>query len=258
MRAATKAALALTALALLSAPPARAQRPAAPREAQVPFRVGEVLTYDVSWSAVLVAGTATAQVVEKKASSSSTAYSLVVEGRPVPLLARLYNLYYKMDSLLDSVTLLSQRGTLYSEEGQDRALGMTRFDRSARRAFYERQSGTTDKVDFPIPAGTQDGLAAFYTIRNRAFKIGERFSLPVADSGSMFTVQVEVAAPELVKVPVGEFSSWNLKAAITDAQGQPVWKNIGVWISNDARRMPVKLQAELPVGNFALVLREAR
>jgi hypothetical protein len=68
---------------------------------------------------------------------------------------------------------------------------------------------------------------------------------------------VDVAAPVQVKVPLGEFAAWNLKAGITDAQGQPVWKNIVVWISNDARRLPVKLQAELPVGQFVLALREA-
>ena len=246
-------------LASLSQPPAAlAQRAAAAREAAVPFRVGETLTYDVSWSSVLVAGTATAQVIEKKASSPSAAYAIVVDGRPVPLLARLYNLHYKMDTLIDSFTMLSQRGSLLSEEGADKTFVSTRFDRTARRAFYERQSATIEKADFAIPAGTQDGLAVLYALRARTFKTSEHFTMPVADGGSMYTVQVEVAAPEPVKVPVGEFSAWNLKAAISDAQGQPVWKNIAVWISNDTRRLPVKLQAELPVGNFVLALKEMR
>lgn len=261
MRVVTKAALGLAVLTSLLAPAALdAQRGAAPREAPVPFRVGEALTYDVSWSAVLVAGTATAQVVEKTPSSpaSASAYSIVVEGRPVPIVARLYNLYYRMESLLDSATLLSQRGTLHSEEGNDKTTGATRFDRAARRAFYDRQTETGTKVDFPIPAGTQDGLAAFFAIRAHLFKAGERFAVPIAESGALFTVQIDVAQPETVRVPVGEFSAWSLKAGITDAQGQPVWKNIAVWISNDARRLPVKLQAELPVGSFVLVLREAR
>src|SRR5262245_20180308 len=117
MRIGTASALGLTVLALMSSPVTLdAQRTAAaPREASVPFKVGETLSYDVSWSAVLVAGNATARVVENK----GDAYALVVEGRPVPMLARLYNLYYRMESLLDSGTLLSQRGVLYSEEGSD-------------------------------------------------------------------------------------------------------------------------------------------
>ena len=166
MRFGTTAALGLAVLASLSAPfAARAQRGAVGRDAGVPFKVGETLTYEVSWSAVLVAGTATATVVERKPSFNSTAYFILVEGRPVPLLQKLYNLYYKMDSLVDTVSLLSQRGSLYSEEGSDKRLGTTRFDRPARRAFYELQKEKLEKSDFPIPAGTQDGLAALYTDR---------------------------------------------------------------------------------------------
>lgn len=255
MRVVRTAALALAVLAVSSGSPVvHAQRATVAREPAVPFTVGETLTYDVSWSSMLVAGTATARVIERK----GPAYAIVADGRPVPLLARLYTLYYKMETLLDSVTLLSQRGSLYSEEGAAKTTGTTRFDRTARRAFYERQSDTIERADFPIAAGTQDGLAVLYALRGRTFKTGERFATPVADSGSMYTVQVAVAAPTPVKVPAGEFSAWSLTAAINDAQGQPVWKNIGVWISNDARRLPVKLQAELPVGSFVLALKEVK
>jgi hypothetical protein len=254
----TLTAATLAALASLAAPPpVNAQRATARSEAAVPFKAGETLTYDVSWSSLLVAGKATATVVEKKPSSSSTAYYIVAEGRPLPLLARLYKLYYKMDTLIDSFTLLSQRGSLYSEEGAAHQLDSTRFDRTTRRAFHERQQETTAAGDFPVPANAQDGLAALYAVRTRAFRAGEGFTTPVADSGALYTVKVDVAAPVQVKVPLGEFAAWNLKAGITDAQGQPVWKNIVVWISNDARRLPVKLQAELPVGQFVLALREA-
>ena len=259
MRSAKAAALGLVVLASLSSPfAANAQRAAARREAVVPFKVAETLTYEVSWSSVLVAGTATATVIEKKPSFNSTAYYMVAEGRPVPLLQKLYNLYYKMDTLVDSVTLLSQRGSLYSEEGSDHKLGSTRFDRNARRAYYELQSETLQTSNFAIPPGAQDGLATLYTLRGRRFKAGETFSTPVADSGAMYSVPVRVGAPEQVKVPAGEFSAWPLKAEILDAQNQPVWKNIAVWISDDPRRLPVRLQAELPVGNFVLALREAR
>jgi hypothetical protein len=231
---------------------------AARREASVPFKVGETLTYEVSWSSVVVAGLATATVVEKKPSFNSTAYYIVVEGRPVPLLQKIYNLYYKMDTLVDSFTALSHRGALYSEEGSDHRLGSTTFDRNARRAHYELQTDKVEKSDFPIPAGTQDGLAALFIVRGRAFKAGEAFTLPVADSGAMYTVPIQVGAPEQIKVPAGDFTAWPLKAEILDAQNQAIWKNIAVWISTDPRRLPVRLQAELPVGNFVLALREAR
>jgi hypothetical protein len=81
--------------------------------------------------------------------------------------------------------------------------------------------------------------------------------MPVTDSGALYSVEVSVGAPEPVRVPLGEISAWMLKGVIKDSDGQPVWSNIGVWISNDVRRLPVKLQADLPIGSFVLALREA-
>ena len=96
----------------------RAQREGAKHvERPVPFKIGETLTYDVAWSSLVTAGTAAATIKEKKASFNSTAYYIVAEGRPTPIVAKLYSLYYKLDTLLDSYTLLPQRGSVYSEEG---------------------------------------------------------------------------------------------------------------------------------------------
>ena len=267
MRFAAAAALGLLALTVPAAsqPPSQPPRPPTstgrtqtPPEPAVPFTVGETLAYDVSWSSFLVAGTATTTIKEKRPSYDSIAYYVVAEGRPLPMLARLYNLYYKMDTLVDSRTLLSQRGSLYAEEGADHRLATTRFDRAARRAFFEVQSEQAAKSDYAVPPGTQDGLAVLYALRTRAFKAGDRVATPVADGGSLYTVSAEIAAPETVRVPLGEFSAWNLKVSIADGQGQAAWKNVAIWISNDARRLPVKMQAELSIGHFVLALREAR
>jgi hypothetical protein len=256
------AAAAVLGLLVLSPPVASQPQPPVqrrpPAEAAVPFRVGETLVYDVSWSSFLVAGTATATVQDKRSSGGSTAYYIVTEGRPLPLLARLYNLFYKMDALVDSRTLLSQRGSLYSEEGDDHRLAATRFDRTMRRVFFELQAGRTERVDYAVPQGTQDGLGMLYALRARALKAGDRVVTPVADGGSLYTLSASVAAPEAVRVPFGQVSAWPLTVGIADQQGQPVWKDVAVWISNDARRLPVKLQAELPIGQFVLALRDAR
>jgi hypothetical protein len=239
-----------------SKPPAKT--PAAPsREATVPFRVGETLTYAVSWSQFLTAGTAVAKVIEKKPSSGSTAYSIIADGRPLPLVARFYPVYYKMETLLDSFTILAHSTSMYSEENGRPHQTNTRFDRAVRRAFYDVPAEPSLKDDFEIPANAQDGLATLYAIRSHAFKAGERFSIPVADDGSLYSVEFETRAPERVRVPLGDIDAWSLRITILDAQQQPAASNSGVWISTDARRLPVKLQSDLAIGSFVLALRAA-
>jgi hypothetical protein len=246
-------------------PPPAARRaapapPAAQRaDAVVPFRVGETLTYDVAWSNYLVAGSAVSRVVEKRPTNNSTAYYIVAEGRPIPLIARFYAVYYKMDSLLDTVSTLSQRTSLYTEEGSRKRSSATTFNRSARRAQFEMQGESAPvKDEFAIPQNVQDGLATLYTLRTRTFKAGDRVTIPVADEGSLYTANFDVSGPETIKVPMGQVDAWKLRITILDGANQPVGQNIGAWISTDARRLPVRLQADLPVGNFGLALRSAQ
>jgi Protein of unknown function (DUF3108) len=238
------------------APPARA--PAAQRiERQVPFTVGETLTYDVSWSSYLTAGTASVAVREKKPSYNSTAYYIVAEGRPTPLLSRLYTLYYKLDTLLDSYTLLPQRGSVYSEEGKRHRFKTTQFDRSARKIFFEYRADTTVKADFPTSAVTQDALSAIYVLRAIPMKAGDRMTMPVSDNGINYKVQVEVGGQERVRTALGDQSGWKLKLSVFDDKNVTVGRNVAIWIGDDARRLPLKLQADLPVGSFNLTLRSA-
>ena len=74
----------------------------------------------------------------------------------------------------------------------------------------------------------------------------------------MYNLRLTVGAVERVQVPFATVNAWGYKGFITDSEGQPVWDNIAIWISSDARRLPVKLQADLPVGSFVLALREVR
>ena len=238
-------------------PPAKTA--AAPRaDRAVPFAVGETLSYDISWSSYLTAGSATTTVKDKRPSFNSTAYYIVAEGRPTPLLSKLYSVYYKIDSLLDSATLLPQRGSVYSEEGKRHRFKTTQFDRAAKKVLFEYKSDTTVKAAFATSAVTQDALSAIYVLRSIPLKAGEKMTMPITDNGINYKVQFEAGGSEKIRTPRGDQEVMKIRLSVFDDRNQPVGKNIAIWLSDDARRLPVKLQADLPVGSFNLVLREVR
>jgi hypothetical protein len=105
---------------------------------------------------------------------------------------------------------------------------------------------------------TQDALSAIYVLRALPLKPGEKMTMPVTDNGINYRVQFEAGAVEQVRAPIGERSAIKIRLSVADDKNQPVGKNIAIWISDDARRLPVKLTAELPVGSFNLLLREAK
>jgi len=240
-------------LASLALAPASART-----EREVPFNVGETLTYDVSWSSYLTAGTATTTVKEKRASANSTAYYIVAEGRPTPLLSKLYSLYYKLDTLVDSYSLLSQRGSVYSEEGRRHRYKTTEFDRAAKKVFFEYKSDTVAKADFATSAVTQDALAAFYVLRTMPLKPGDHMTMPVSDDGDTYALRIDVVGRERLKTVIGTLDAWKMAMSLTDNKGQAVGRPIAFWMSADARHVPVRIQTELAVGSFNLTLREIR
>ena len=227
-------------------------------EVRVPFKSGELLSYDVSYSTYVTAGTVTLNVQNKRPSFNSTAYYVVAEARPTPLVAKLYTLYYKADVLMDVYTLLPQRAGVYSEEGQRHQMKVTTFNNEGRKATFENVTAKNGKREFSVPAFTQDALSAVYVIRALPLKVGSRETIPVSTGGRAYRAQVSVEGTESLTTPAGPFQTFRLRTSLSAEDGQPSGRPIHLWISDTPSRLPVKLQSELRVGSFNLTLREAR
>jgi hypothetical protein len=241
---------------------APAAAPAAPTAAapsadrKVPFRPGETLTYDVSWSNYLTAGVATLTVRDKRPSGQSSAYYIVAEGKPTGLVSSLYTLYYKADTLLDSRSLLPERGSIYSQEGSRQRTRTTRFDHAAQRADYEFKTGTTVRSTVPLPKYAQDALSSIYALRAVPLRENARLSMPVCDGGKVYRVQFAIGGIESVQAPAGRTPAYRITLSIADAAGRAAGRPITLWVSADERRVPLKLQADLAVGSITMTLRQ--
>ena len=153
---------------------------------------------------------------------------------------------------------LSSSVSIYSEEGKRHRFKTTQFDRAAKKVLFEYKSDTDVKADFATSAVTQDALSAIYVLRAIPLKTGDRMTMPVTDSGINYMVQFDVGAVERVRTPMGEQSALKVRLIIFGDRNQPVGRNVAIWMSEDARHLPVKLQVDLPVGSFNLLLREAK
>lgn len=232
--------------------PAPKAPPAAKRELPVPFAPGETLTYDVSWSSTLTAGTATLRVAEKKPSFNSVAYYIVAEGRPSALLSKLYTLYYKVDSLLDVYSLLPQRASIYSEEGKRHRMKSTMFDHAKKTAEYQVETRTVVKKPLAISAVSQDPLGAMFVLRSIPLKQGEKITMPICDNGANYKMLIEAGPTETIKTAIGGIDAQRLTLT---PQGADVGaRGLTLWLSGDPAHVPVKMSAQLAVGAFVLTL----
>jgi hypothetical protein len=247
------------------APSKPAPKPAAPAPAEprVPFATGETLTYDVGWSTYITAGTATMRVAERRTlGPNRVAYVVVAEGKPGTILSKLYDLYYKAESQFDTRTFTPVTASVFSKEGSRTRVKTTHFrGQNATTADYEVRTTTLNKRELTVPKYTQDALAAIYVLRSvLRFTPGDRLTMPVTSGGDVYNTDVRLGgAPETVRTGAGTFQAWKATiTAIDVVTRQPAARGMAVWFSNDARRLPVKMEAGLAVGSFTLTLSSVR
>jgi hypothetical protein len=108
-----------------------------------------------------------------------------------------------------------------------------------------------------MPADTQDALSAIFLLRSKALASGARYEVPVFLNGKVHAVELRVSGRERVQSGLGEVDAWRVTAASTADADSGLGDGLAIWISTDSRRLPVKLQATLPVGAFILTLTQA-
>lgn len=128
-------------------------------------------------------------------------------------------------------------------EGKFRDRQTTIYDQKAGRV---RTQDTTLTVD-PF---THDILSAFYFIRTQPLAVGKSFELSAVSGKKAYKLKVICHREETVTVPAGTFKTWVIEPVLKDdglfkAKGQ-LW----IWVTRDARRMPVKMQSKIPVGSI--------
>src|SRR5438445_491690 len=114
------------------------------------------------------------------------------------------------------------------------------YDSSDRCASFTCWTTSTIKTDFAVSPVVQDALSALYVVRAVPFVAGDRMTMPICDNGTTYKVQIDIGAQERVRTPRGEVTAWKVKPTIFDDKSRPVGRNIAFWLSDDARRLPVK------------------
>jgi hypothetical protein len=237
------------------APKTGAQR-AARAEQTVAFAVGETLAYDIAWSYYVTAGTATIGVREKQNAFGSQVYYVVAEGQPTPLISRLYPLHYKAETWLDSHVLLPHQGSIYSEEGRRKKTKITRFNQGARTATFEEQPSTAPPAKLRLQGPTHDAVSAFLALRSLPMKPGST-TIAVSDDGDVFKVKVTIEGRERVRWRLGTVDAWRLTPVLLDNGGESLTDaKLALWISDDTRRLPLKMEADMGLGAFTFTLRD--
>lgn len=249
--------LACLAIAIVSASVATGQSPvnkshreAAPTlSARNPYSAGERLNYDVSWADFLVAGEFTIQTDERRSFEGVDGYHVTVQAKSVGLVSGLVlkvNDVY--DSFIDGSTLQPFRAEKRMRHGKKQAQSSVLIDQEKRSATLEGGR----KLE--IPPDTYDIAGLIFAIRGMDLTPGKVRTLTVLEDDKLYTIKVQPEAREKITTRAGAYDTIRVATSMSRGRENDKLYNLRMYISSDARRLPVLITAEPSWGSVRVEL----
>jgi LysM repeat protein len=216
------------------------------------FTLGEKLTFAVQYG-VITAGYATLSISEVLAESGRPTYHLVAEARTHPFFEKIFKVRDRIESYVDVDYIFPWRYEKHLREGSYSADAQYQYD---QRAGFMREP--TKGKNEPMPIGSLDPISCFYFFRTMDMTVGSESTIRVsADDMKNYGLKVNVLRKEKVKSLAGDFDCVLVQPHLTF---QGVFQNKGdffVWLTDDERRIPVKVSAKIAIGSININLQDA-
>lgn len=223
---------------------------------QLPFEIGEKLTYEISWSNILQAGSAVMEVREAPRTDGRRAYHLVSKAASSGLVSKFYKVSDTVESVIDAEELCSLSFRLDQRHGKRKKKRDMLFDhdRGIAHVFSDGK-----EENYTIPEDVQDALSALYYVRARPeFSVEKPIIVNVHEDGKTWSVEVQTLGREKIKTPLGKFNTIKLK---TYPRYEGVFQNKGeiyIWLTDDERKIPVLMRSTISIGSIVSTLVDLR
>jgi hypothetical protein len=214
----------------------------------LPFRPGEQLTYNISWSNVISAGTATLEVQRDRSPEGRDELRFISTAHSIGIVDSFYRVNDRIESVVDARTLRPLLYTMKQHHGKRKKERELVFDQSRLQVTYHKD-GLEEVV--PVPEGVQDALSSMYFLRSQqTFTTADPIVIKVIDSGKTWSVEVHVLGREHITVPAGEFDTIKVR---TYPKYEGVFMHKGeifIWLTDDARKIPVLMKSTITIGSI--------
>jgi hypothetical protein len=212
---------------------------------------GEKLTYRISWSNFIEAGTAELTAALSGA-ETATSYRLQLKVMTSPSISKIYPFRDDFVSYFDSALGAPSRFEKNFIEKTRVVKETVEFDQSGRRAV--REDSKKQRQRFPIDLGTQDPLSALYVIRGLGVRPGLQASFAVQDGGRIYQLELRATGNDLISTGAGSFSTQRITIFLSRDGVRLNDRRITLWMTSDNRRLPVLAAVDLPFGSALIEL----
>ena len=226
----------------------------------MPFQVGEKLEYDVRYVGV-TAATFSMEVMPEKMVNNRKVFHLNAHAKTLRLFELVYRVDDKIQSFFDSDGFYSHRYTMDLDESKQSRKLIELYDYEKNKSFmwnridHKEKGFSEQKVETDIKPWSQDPLSFLYYVRVAPLPTvkGESTRIPVIIDGKPWESLITFDRREPMSIGNRRFEA-NVYRMENFQNGELKNKDNTLWISNDAKRYLLRVEAKVKVGSFAVAL----
>jgi Protein of unknown function (DUF3108) len=241
-------------LALVAIPSSLSQ-PANSPQAQFPSQ--ETLSYDIEWR-LINAGNAQLRLEPEK-SGDKVLWKSILHIESSGMVAKLYKLNDHYTAQMEGQFCTTSTDLEAIERTRHRETKVV-YDHSRGKASYVERDllknavSKTSEVD--IPACVSDVIGGIYKLRSLKLAPGQSVQIALSDGKKTVSARVEAQQREQIKTRAGTFNTVRYEAYVFNGVLFARKAQLTVWLTDDARQMPVEIRARMgfPIGSITLEL----
>src|SRR5258706_11645821 len=227
-------------------------------EFQPAFSEGEDLTFAIRWG-VITGGYATLTVPSVDLIDNRPAYHILSEARSTGVVETFFKVRDRNEAWMDTTEPRSLRYSKKIHEGKYSVDEVVELDHTAL-TFHQTEirhdkNDAREEKKGEIPANVLDVLSSLYYIRSQTLEVGKSFTVDVHSGDKTFPLLVKVKKLEKIKVKAGKFLCYRVEPVLRE-RGIFISKGrkLEVWMTADARHMPVLMRSEIFIGHVSAEL----
>jgi hypothetical protein len=215
------------------------------------FGEGERLVYEIRWM-LIPAGEAVLEVAPMDAIDGHPARHFLMTVRTNAFVDTFYTVRDRIEAWTDVEMTHSLHYRKLQREGSHRMRDVrVNFDWKKRLAVYTNHG--KEQAPITLVPGTFDPLAALYFTRLADLALDTIVERPVTDGKINVPGRARVVGRESIQVPAGTFDTVVIEPDLSEVRGvfeKSPGGRIRIWLSDDGRRIPVRVQSKVAVGHF--------
>lgn len=224
------------------------------------FRPGEELHYNVR-ALGLQAGKAQIQVGALTERDGVSAWPLVFQARTDSIFDSIYSVKDRFVTWWDPESGRVVGADFYAEERGKRHRSRSTLDHEAGKAEVVRVQEWNRKRTvrtYDIPSGAYDIAGALFELRNRPLTPGSEETLEVFTGRKVFTLRCFVEGKEKIRVAGEERDAIVTRVQLGFDGNFASKRDLRAWFSDDERRIPLRVEADLVLGSIVIALERQR